>query len=132
MSLENFKKCISTNLISLCGYLIAILTIYFLLTSNQFTHVLANGQDPIFASYAVTFTFLLILKIIYIAILVLFFVFIVENDLDEEKYKYPKFLTSRNKFSNFLFWLGYVLIPFPFYCVALIFTFLFICVTFFN
>ena len=120
MFLNNFKKCLTSNLIAVCGYIIFVLSSYFLFISNPKASVLdkmyPDGDLLNHAYNDAIIPYVANLTIIYYLILFLLLILIVELYLHHKnKIKYLKIFEKKSKIKEILFWIGYLLIPFPAY-----------------
>ncbi len=126
---KNFKNCVTTNLISLFGYLIFIASVIFLLIiypkclNYQIKYKTAAHSiaDTAF------FCFMFIIFCIYIFLFILFICYFIERHLQNSgRIKPLKILENFNKPKTIVFWLGYFLIFSPIYYILVLLIWLFI------
>jgi len=133
---KNFKNCITTNLISLFGYLIFIASVIVLfgILPKYMAIEIANKEissatsDMAYFSFMfVIYNFTFIIFCIYIFLFILFIGYFIERHLQNSgRIKPLKILENFNKPKTIIFWLGYFLVFFPIYHYLISFIWLFI------
>jgi len=125
---KNFKNCITTNLISLFGYLIFIASIIFIfgIYPKCITYEINHENASSVADIAF-FSFMFVNFCIYIFLFILFICYFIEKHLQNSgKIKPLKILENFNKPKTIVFWLGYFLIFSPIYYILVLLIWLFI------
>lgn len=125
---SNIKKCITTNLISLFGYLIFISTLIFLFfILPKYETIEINHREVFSAADIVFFNFLFVIFCVYIFLFILFLCYFIERYLQKSgKLKVLKIFKNFDKTKTIIFWLGYFLIFSPIYYIAILFLYFFI------
>ena len=114
---KNFKNCITTNLISLFGYLIFISYLFFEFKILPKYRAIEINHREVFSTAEIAFyNFMFIILAIYIFFFILFICYFIERYLQNSgKIKILKILENFNKPKTIIFWLGYFLVFFPIY-----------------
>lgn len=117
---DNFKNCITSNLISLFGYLIFISSVIFIFgILPTYNSIEVNHQYVFTESEIAFYTYLLVILIIYLFLFLLFIGYFFESYFKNSgKIKTLKILETFNKQKTILFWLGYFFIFTPIYYLA--------------
>lgn len=120
MFLNYLKKCITTNLISICGYIILLFSLYFLfvtLPMGKKLDILADDNIIFYNTYSIAvFPYITKYLFVILLIVILFILFFIElHLLKKNKIKYLNIFEKNSFIKNMVFWLGYALIPFPIY-----------------
>ena len=125
---DNFKNCITTNLISLFGYLIFIGTnIFFEWFYPNYVEYEKTHKNMAYLSDTLFYNYPLIVCCVYILLFILFICYYIERYLqDIGKIKTLKILENFNKPKTIIFWLGYFLIftPIYYFIIAVIWLFI--------
>lgn len=129
---DNFKNCITSNLISLFGYLIFIASVIFIFGVLPIYNSMEVDHRYVFTESEIAFyTYLLVILAIYFFLFLLFIGYFIESYFkDLGKIKTLKFLETFNKRKTILFWLGYFFVFTPIYYLAVIFIYYFVFVLF--
>ncbi|MBR1907563.1 hypothetical protein IJ818_01350 [bacterium] len=133
---KNFKNCITTNLISIFGYLIFIASVIvlfgilpkYMAIEIDNKEVSSAAADMAYFSFMfVISNFIFIIFCIYILLFILFISYFFERHLQNSgEIKPLKFLENFNRPKTIAFWLGYFLIFFPIYHYLILFILFFI------
>lgn len=125
---DRFKICITSNLISLFGYIISIGSIVFwTMIYPQSLSLEINHRDIFSNSDIVFLNYLVFLLILYILIIFLLIGYFIEQYLQETNKIQPlKFFKNSNKYKTLVFGLGCILVPLPIVFLVISFVFLLI------